>query len=203
MQTRLCLLTATGLFFVCGNAFAQSVTLQLPSIGRFTVNTTVVVPDRGRTFLGSISRAGESVKHFGGPLRFGSSKGLFREHSGMTSSVYIHDLEAMDRYLLNQAGGGRVGRYRSRGYSSLASLQRRGLIDRYRRMQSRDHSAELIRNKAAQLAKQQSKAERYFKLGMRALGRDKIRVAKVHFRNAAKSGSAEAKEKLAELEGEQ
>ena len=199
MRTRICLLDFSVLLCFGGIASAQSVTLQLPSIGRFTVNTTVTVPDRGRAYLGGISRAGESTNRFGGPLQRGSAKGLFREHSGMTSSVYIHDLEEMDRYLLNLANGGGVRQFRGSGYSSLPSLQRRDLIDRYRKSQTRDRSAELLRNKAAQLAKEQSKATRYYQLGMRALERDKIGVAKAHFRNAARRGSAAAKEKLVEL----
>jgi len=201
MRSRLCFLAVTGLLLFCGDVFGQSLTLQLPSIGRFTVNTAVVVPDRGRTFLGSVKSAGESTNRFGGPLHFGSSKGLFREHSGMTATTYIHDLEAMDRYLLSQAGHSQVGRFPSSGYSSLASHQRRGLIDLYRNLTSREQAAEIVRNKTVQLAKQQSKAEKYYKLGMRALNRDKISVAKIHFRNAAKYGSTEAKQKLAELEG--
>ena len=82
-------------------AHAQNITVQQPAFGRFSVGTTVSVPDRGSAFLGRVARAGEGRKSFG-PFVRGSSVGLFREHSGVSAGVYIHDLREMDAYLLNQ-----------------------------------------------------------------------------------------------------
>lgn len=85
----------------CEMAAAQNVTVQQPALGRFSVGTSVVVPDRGRAFLGSVSRAGESRSRFG-PFPSGTSTGLFREHTGLSTRVWIHDLREMDRLLLQQ-----------------------------------------------------------------------------------------------------
>ncbi len=86
---------------------AQALTVQQPVFSNFSVNTTVLVPDRGGAFLGGVKRAGESRSVYGPwPLRVGSSRGMFREASNMSAHVWIHDSEAMDRMLLNTPTNG-------------------------------------------------------------------------------------------------
>jgi hypothetical protein len=83
-------------------ARAQAVSVQLPRQSVFSVGTTVSVPDRGGVFLGGVSRAASSRSSYGiGPLRSGSSVGFERSFSGASAHVYIHDLDEMDRMLLN------------------------------------------------------------------------------------------------------
>jgi hypothetical protein len=83
-------------------ARAQAITVQQPVIGVHSVRTTVSVPDRGTMFLGGVKRAGESRSNFG-PLRAGTSTGLFREQAGTQVRPWIHDLRAMDEAVLAEA----------------------------------------------------------------------------------------------------
>jgi hypothetical protein len=84
------------------SAASAQITVQQPVVQTFSVDTVVVVPDRGSTFLGGVSSGRETSSQFGfSPL--GSSIGLERNHSAASASVYIHDFEAMDRALLDAA----------------------------------------------------------------------------------------------------
>jgi hypothetical protein len=78
-------------------------TVQLPTFNFFTISTTVMVPDRGGTYLGGIGRAGGASGQNGalglGHRSGGSTVGA----SGMSVGVQIHDLAAMDKALLDEA----------------------------------------------------------------------------------------------------
>lgn len=82
----------------------QSAAVQLPTFSFFGVGTTVSVPDRGRTYLGGINRAADGMSQFGAPLMpFGNRAfGSERSAANTSVSVYVHDFEAMDEYLLSQ-----------------------------------------------------------------------------------------------------
>ncbi len=86
----------------------QPVVVQLPSYSVFSVNTTVVVPAGGYTHLGSVSRSAWGASSFGfHPLRnraFGNST----TYRGVGARVWVHDLRAMDRRLLQQAEASRA-----------------------------------------------------------------------------------------------
>lgn len=86
-----------------GTLSAQGITVQEPVVQVFSVNTTVSVPDRGAAYLGGVSSAAQGSSMYG-PLPY-SSSGLTRTNSGMEIGVYIHDFDAMDRYLLSQSTG--------------------------------------------------------------------------------------------------
>jgi hypothetical protein len=82
--------------------------VQLPTFSHFSVGTTVSVPDRGSAYMGGINRSSSGRSTFGTPLlpfrpfrntAIGSSQGAMSVHA----SAWIHDFEAMDEYLLNQA----------------------------------------------------------------------------------------------------
>ncbi len=93
-------------------AFSQQpTTVQLPTYSYFTTNTTVSVPDRGSVYLGGVKRAATGRSEFGTPLLpFGNrSIGTERSATGVSVSVYIHDFEAMDEYLLSQPTSGEKG----------------------------------------------------------------------------------------------
>jgi hypothetical protein len=109
---------------------AQAVSVQQPVVQVFGVNTTVVVPDRGSSLLGSVSSAGDT-RSTNGFSPFGASIGSFRNHSSQTATVYIHDFEAMDEALLN-AGRGQIAEpsrpldpLAQRAYLSLLRQERR------------------------------------------------------------------------------
>ncbi|MFH1918325.1 MAG: hypothetical protein ABIP48_00345 [Planctomycetota bacterium] len=82
----------------------QSTTVQLPTYSSFSTRGSVVVPDRGSAYLGGVKRAAFGRNEFGTPLLpfRNRSFGAERSVSGASVSVYIHDFEAMDEYLLSQ-----------------------------------------------------------------------------------------------------
>ncbi len=82
---------------------AQDRAVQQPVVRQFGVGTSVSVPDRGRAYLGGVSRGATSTKRFGGPFRSGTNTGREFSNSSVTTSVYIHDFDAMDAALLNAA----------------------------------------------------------------------------------------------------
>ena len=82
--------------------------VQLPTFSQFSVGTTVSVPDRGSAYMGGINRSASGRTSYGVPMlpfrpfrntAIGSNQGA----SSMHISAWIHDFEAMDDYLLNQA----------------------------------------------------------------------------------------------------
>jgi len=85
---------------LCATASAQRLLLQAPVIGRFSVSTSVSVPDRGGILLGGVSRAADGRKSYGpGSFPAGSSRGRSISHRSISSHVYIHDFAAMDPFL--------------------------------------------------------------------------------------------------------
>lgn len=112
-----------ALVALCLNpALAQEpgLAVQLPTFSHFSVGTTVLVPDRGSAFMGGIGRSVSGRSTFGTPLlpfRPFRNTAIGTGHGAMSThvSVWIHDFQAMDEYLLNQAprtvrpGAGHVG----------------------------------------------------------------------------------------------
>jgi hypothetical protein len=82
----------------------QPTTVQLPTFSFFNTNTTVTVPDRGSVYLGGVNRAATGRNEFGAPLLpfRNRSIGMERSASSAWVSVWVHDFEAMDQYLLSQ-----------------------------------------------------------------------------------------------------
>ena len=207
------------------DAWAQAINVQQPVFSNFSVNTTVLVPDRGGIFLGGVKRAGESRSVYGPwPLRFGSSRGMFREASNMSAHVWIHDFDAMDRMLLNSptsglpSGGVVLKGNAGHAYSTLLSrhsgtTQPRSyplstigdIIARQPVAKFGAHplAAADTRRRAsgrpptASVAQPtQGKGHRYYRLGLKAEERGKVSLARLHFRMADKYGSALARQKL-------
>lgn len=152
---------------------AQQVAVQQPVVATNSVRTTVSVPDRGSALLGGVSSA-QSARSSYGPLRSGSSIGLSRSASSMSTSVYIHDLHAMDEALLNSVP------------DSPAPSAIRGGGSR--------QPAETAR---AEVASPAEKAMKFERLAQQAEAAGKSGVAKLHWQVAAKYGSRLANEKLA------
>ena len=172
------------MLLLCGfsTAYGQNVTVQQPVFRNFSVNTTVSVPDRGSSHIGSISRAISGHKNVGF-YRPGSAFGSIREHAGARSHVYIHDFAAMDEYLLNQ--GPPFSQRESSPYSYLANRGKRATS-----VGGKTISAANLRS---------AKMAHSLKLGKRAEQRGKLSIAKLHYRAAAKYGSTVAETRLAEI----
>ncbi|MBM83522.1 MAG: hypothetical protein CMJ78_23430 [Planctomycetaceae bacterium] len=192
-MTRLVIALLAMLLF--SQTASGQVAVQLPVQGRFSVNTSVSVPDRGTAHLGSIGRAGESRSSFG-PFYRGSSIGLFRDHSGVSTSVFIQDLREMDRMILEG------------NTPASQKLTGRGM-QAYTRFMARDRA---LKARRAMLAKSKSpsttkpaapkedKGLKFLQLGRRAIQRGKATVARMHFKMALKYGSPAAATELAKLD---
>jgi hypothetical protein len=93
---------ACMIVLVGGCLLASAVTAQLPSVVQlpsfqtFSYSGSVLVPDGGSTYLGGVSRSASGTTRSGLSRASGSSLG----HSGLSVSVTIIDLEAMDRKIL-------------------------------------------------------------------------------------------------------
>jgi hypothetical protein len=211
------MLLLAGAFAALPRVSEAQLTIQQPVFGVNSVATTVSVPDRGRAFLGGVSRAGESRTSFG-PLRSGTNTGLFREHSGMSVTATIHDFDEMDRQLLSRASAGAtakapfhvddpyqqlLARTQRRGQAlttSAADVPFRGTIS---------PAGDVPRSVPVAEERPPAPAPKFgadggatfFELGRDAEDRGKPGVAKVHYRAAAKRGHADAQVRLAELEG--
>lgn len=151
---------------------AQQVAVQQPVVATNSVRTTVSVPDRGSALLGGVSSA-QSARSSYGPLRSGTSTGLSRSASSMSTSVYIHDLRAMDEALLNSVP------------DSPSPSAIRG--------PSRMSSGEAASGEVASPAEKATKFER---LAKQAEAAEKSGLAKLYWQAAAKYGSKLANEKL-------
>ena len=205
---------AAGIFVGAGqDAFAQFGTVQQPVVGRFGVSTTVSVPDRGRAHLGSVSRAGDSRKSFG-PLGLGSSRGLFREHSGTSVGVTIHDFEETDRRLLGKSRryptGPRLSSSAENAYRSLlashASIEdrrRTRSVPSSERYRSRIVPSSRSRTARPERSRTSGYAGKFYDDGRRAEIRGEYSLARNYYRVAAKLGSKTAKLRIDVLEAKQ
>ena len=100
-------LCVAGLAVFCtfaNSALAQRTTIQLPTFQNFGMSTTVLVPDRGSVYAGGVNRSFRSTSRRGIPLAPGlarsSSNGV--SSSGVQVSAYIHDLEQLDREVIDR-----------------------------------------------------------------------------------------------------
>jgi hypothetical protein len=106
--------TVVGVAGECLAQNQQATAVQLPTFSMFTVPTTVVVPDRGSTYMGGIKRASSGRNEFGVPILGklpylgrafkNTGIGMERSASSVRAHVYIHDFEAMEEALLGQPG---------------------------------------------------------------------------------------------------
>lgn len=103
------------------SAFGQAV--QLPTFHQFSASTTVVVPDRGSVLLGGVNGAASGSNQFGGfpgNRSFGGSASA----SSARMFVQIHDFDAMDRALLEEARARRLAHGSSGDAGSIANWHR-------------------------------------------------------------------------------
>ena len=211
---------ATVIVLVCyaaDAALAQNITLQQPVLRRFAVGTTVSVPDRGTAFIGGVGRAGDARNRYG-PFRSGTSTGSFREQTSTSARVWIHDFDAMDRWLLSQPRPKTSTTWHDE--FSVEPWSRNVAADSTR-TSSRARSGVLHRQDAESAARRRGRpprpgadapsestssrehAERSYSLGKKAEERGAHGVALLHFRLAAKQGSKPARERLSKLSRQQ
>ncbi len=87
------------IFFVLSTQSLFGQTVMLPTVGVFSIDTAVAVPDRGSTYLGGNSRSQSGqVSRLGGVP--GLSYGASRSSNGVSAHVTIIDLDALDRAIL-------------------------------------------------------------------------------------------------------
>ena len=192
---------AAACVLVATPAFAQRITVQQPVVETFSVDTVVSVPDRGRLFLGGIGGSASSTSDYGFAPG-GSSVGGFTTHSGMDVGVYIHDLDAMDEFLLSQPTRFNTSRVQpatpaSRAWSSLTSSE-----DRQRRRSSARSDATHASTPTPQVGPPRTndngeQAAFYLEKAKTAEARGKDAVATICYRMAARYGSKTAQLKLA------
>lgn len=163
---------------VAASAQAQQIAVQQPVVERFSVGTTVSVPDHGSMLLGSVGSAA-SGRNIAGPFRSGYGIGREARHSSMTAHVYIHDFAAMDAALLNEPAE-----------NSTSSIEPR--------VRARLSRSSEVRDVALQPQSRTDAARESERLAKEAESRGKPGVAKLHWQRAAKHGSKVAAQKLAE-----
>ena len=179
-----------------GSARGQGVAVQLPTYSYFTTRTTVVVPDRGSAYLGGVKRAWSGTSRFGAPLLpFGNrSFGYSRSAIGARASVFVHDFEAMDEYLLGQRGAGR-----SNGFEPPANhAPRQPPVAVARPPGGPAMSVAALR--AQRLRQQQARQEQavdLFERGRRAEAAGKANVARIFYQMAARRAGDELKAAIA------
>ncbi len=160
---------------------AQNVAVQQPVLQDFSVDTTVTVPDRGTALLGSVSAGAAGRTSYGfGPFRNGSSRGCNLSGSSVTTSVYIHDLRAMDDALLATAEPSTTVVHRWE-----AALVRRHAADRTAGSPRVEPEPDL------------DKRLKFERLAREAEASRKMSLALAYWKAAAKYGSPTAAEKIA------
>ena len=203
-----------------GHALAQqpASAVQLPTFSQFSTATTVSVPDRGSVLLGGVDRAATGRNEFGTPLAplpgFGNrSIGSNRSAASTRVSVFIHDFEAMDEYLLSQPTGTRslhtttprqyvdIGRgLRPRDRQGRTIWDAPPAEDRLAAGAARAVAEEQARREAVRLGRDKEAVE-FFERGQEAEEAGKANVAKIYYQMAARRAAGPLKtEAVARLE---
>jgi len=210
MKTQLAWVPVVLLGVAVSAALGQhSTAVQLPTYSAFNANTTVTVPDRGSVYLGGVKRAASGVNEFGTPLLpfRNRSYGGERSASSLWVSVYIHDFEAMDEYLLSQPTPFRASQRRiAAGAPGIAdSSPPAGRI-----WQPRPETAapgprgpaamSVAELRAKHLREQQTRAQdalKWFERGRNAEASGKANVARVYYQMAARRATGTLKDQIA------
>jgi len=188
-------LVATALVLWTSSAFGQGIAVQQPVLESFSVGSTTGVPDRGAVMLGGVGRASSGRAAFG-PLS--GRRASDRRASSLSAGVFIHDFEAMDAAVLGAANGSapRPAFTKSR-YSDATSYE---MARRFGTGGGRQPFGTTVNEPAAgPPSSPAGDVDRMLSLGQAAERRGKPGVATIHYRIAAKRGSAEAARRLAML----
>lgn len=178
-------------------AFAQLV-IQQPIVSQLGVQTSVMVPDRGTFFLGGVSRGAES-RFMPGPCGCrGSSIGREFSSVSLTTSVWIQDLTAIDRMVLDLA----------EDMAPPPPTRIEGRADAAFRMFRKNVVAPVsvdepptppLEPVGEEALRKLNDPARSWRLGQAAEANAKLGVAKLHYQHAARLGSVEAATRLKQM----
>ena len=218
MRSSLIWLALTFIGLGLSSAVAQQpTTVQLPTYSFFNTNTTVVVPDRGSVYLGGVNRAATGRNEFGVPLLpfRNRSIGMERSASSAWVSVYIHDFEAMDQYLLSQPTAFRAAQAakspllvpRVAGGRPAVAASSNGSGDTWtRRPKAADQDstgptamsvAELRAKHEREQRARSEEARKWFQRGQNAEASGKANVARVYYQMAARRATGPLQDQIA------
>ncbi len=188
MRLRVGYLGCFGLAIVLALAsYARAQVLQLPSFHSFGVDTTVIVPDSGGARLGDVRRSSSGTNSFNGIPR-NRALGLDRQAAGAHVMARIHDPQAADAALLQQAQGQRRGEFVRKLLPRAAADPLVGSV------------AEMEQRRAQQSAQQAGaqlhEAEALFERARQAQAAGKSSVAGVYYRMAARQASGPLKKRI-------
>ena len=183
---------------------ARGQSIQLPTFNQFSVSTTVMVPDRGSTLLGGVNRSSagrtsQGVPGLGRLPMFGrpfNNNGIGSMQSAASARVTatIHDFEAMDRMLLDQAAA-------RRRVGGLVRDDRSWLDKRGVGGSTADRPAlslaEIRRRQGKQTPRKISDARVYLAQAQRAEAAGKRALAKMYYQMAARRSTGAAKARIA------
>lgn len=172
-------------------AMAQAATVvQLPTFHFFSANTTVLVPDRGATYLGGVNyssagRTQRGIPGLGGRPFTNTSSGRSTGGGNMWVSAHIHDFEAMEAQLLGQSDA-------TAGLSPRPSPR---AVAATKQTPSFAQSVNALRAQAANEDQaQQLEAQAYLKRANEKLNEGKPGLAKIYFQMAERRGTGPVKE---------
>jgi len=179
--------------------------VQLPTFSRFSVGTTVSVPDRGAVRLGGVNRSADGRQTYGAPgppMRpwRNSALGSRRSASNMSVNVWVHDFEAMDRYLLSQPDRRPAA---PAGRGALSNPQGDWVVPGDRLSPSAPPAgeplpsvAQLRADRARRQAARASEADQFFHRGRSAQADGKTSVAAIYYRMAARRATGPLKQEI-------
>ena len=186
----------------------QGQLLRLPTLDYFSVQTSVLVPDRGGTYLGGVRRSTYGTSSYGvpgvggavGTRRLLGSRGLSAGTRAGGASVHatVIDHEALDRAVLAEAARRRGERLAVE--RSAADLSRRlgeGTSSSSSPSTALMSVAEIRRQNAQRRASQQREAQRLFAQGAEAQSKGSLGAARIFYQMAHRRADAELKQRLA------
>lgn len=206
-------MSARTLVFTClvlapGASVAFGQVVQLPTFEYFSVQTSVLAPDRGGTFLGGVGRSSSRSSAYGVPGA-GSLPGMGRlfgnraldqtaSASGSSVRVTIIDHEELDRAVLAEAA-------RRRGQVSTVDQRAAQLALRMSPPTSGGSTgegpllsvAELRRQNEARRAAETAEATRLFAQGRQAETRGQTGTARIYYQMAQKQADKELQRQIA------
>lgn len=190
----------------CASAWAQNA-VQLPTISHFGISTSVLVPDRGSTSLGGVSRSAAGVGQFGVPLLPGRpfnnrATGFSTGAATVRATVAVHDFEAMEAQILGGSDAVRLPPPLPRLPEKMRAVQPGGVGSSWRLdLPSPSAAGELL---ATGDSNANEEAADLFLRAQQAEAQGKANVAKIYYqmvvRRAVDPHSTQALERLSAIE---
>jgi hypothetical protein len=188
----LIVLVATFALLGVAGQRASAQVLQLPTFHYFSVDTSVLVPDRGAAYLGGVNYSSSQSTQRGipglnGPMFGSRASSRSTGGGGMWVTAQIHDFEALEAQLLGQNGAtaGRPGSQRANA----------GALADANRTPSFAQSIAALRNQAAdEDSAKLAEAKAYLQRGQEKLKAGQFGLAKIYFQMAEKRSGGEVRE---------